>query len=142
MNIQLLRADITSLKVDAIAAPSPPAATLQNGRATVVTGGNLLARFVIEVPVPNGTDPDADAKLRDATRDALEKADELAVATMGLPVLGKRSLGFATERCARVMLRATLDFRPRARSLQRAVFCLFGAEEYGVFESVLKELEP
>jgi O-acetyl-ADP-ribose deacetylase (regulator of RNase III) len=141
MLIELLRADITSLKVDAIAAPSPPAALPQNGRATVVTGGNLLARFVIEVPVPRGTDDDGDTRLRDATRDALEKADELAVATIGLPVLGKRSLGFTTERCARVMVRATLDYRPRARSLQRAIFCLFGAEEYAVFESVLGELE-
>lgn len=141
MHIQLLRADITSLKVDAIVAPISPAALSQNGRATVVTGGNLLARFVIEVPVPNGTDEDADARLRDATRDALERADELAVATIGMPVLGKQSLGFTTERCARLMLRATLDYRGRARSLHRAVFCLFGAEEYAVFESVLKELE-
>lgn len=140
MQIQLLRADITSLKVDAIAAPTA-AALAQNGRATVVTGGNLLARFVIEVPVPHGDDGDADARLRDATREALEKADELAVATIGLPVLGKRSLGFATDRCARVMLRAALDFRGRARSLQRAVFCLFGAEEYGVFEGILEELQ-
>ena len=141
MQIQLLRADITSLKVDAIAAPMAPAALAQNGRATVVTGGNLLARFVIEVSVPHGSDPEADAKLRAATHDALEKSDELAVATIGLPVLGKRSMGFPSERCARVMLRATLDFRPRARSLQRVVFCLFGQDEYAVFESVLKELE-
>lgn len=140
MYIQLLRADITSLKLDAIVTPSPPA-SISNGRATVVTGGNLLARFVIEVPVPRGTDPDADARLRDATREALERADELAVATIGLPVLGKRSFGFTSERCARLMLRATLDYRSRARSLHKAIFCLFGAEEYAVFESVLKELE-
>jgi len=141
VNIQLIRADITSLKVDAMASPSPSAAQSQNGRASVITGGNLLARFVIEVPVPHGDDEDDDAKLREATHDALERADELAVATIGLPVLGKRSLGFSTERCARVMLRAALDFRTRTRSVQRVVFCLFGLEEYRVFESVLKELE-
>lgn len=140
MQIQLLRADITSLKVDAMASPAANAVA-QNGRASVVTGGNLLARFVIEVPVPRGEDENADAKLRDTTRDALERADELAVAIIGLPVLGKRSLGFDTERCARVMLRAALDFRTRARSLQRVVFCLFGVEEYRIFEGVLKELE-
>ena len=140
MQIQLIRADITSLKVDAMASPSPEALA-QNGRATVVSGGNLLARFVIEVPVPHGEDDDADAKLRDATREALERADELAVATIGLPVLGKRSLGFPTERCARAMLRAALDFRTRARSLQRVIFCLFGVEEYRIFEDILKELE-
>lgn len=140
MQIQLLRADITSLKVDAMASPGANAVA-QNGRANVVSGGNLLARFVIEVPVPRGEDENADAKLRDATHEALDRADELAVATIGLPVLGKRSLGFDTERCARVMLRAALDFRTRARSLQRVVFCLFGVEEYRVFEGVLKELE-
>ena len=139
MQIQLIRADITSLKVDAMA--SPTLADVANGRASVVSGGNLLARFVIEVPVPRGEDENADAKLRDATRDALERADELAVATIGLPVLGKRSLGFSTERCARVMLRAAVDFRTRARSLQRVVFCLFGVDEYRTFEDVLKELE-
>jgi hypothetical protein len=39
------------------------------------------------------------------------------------------------------MLAATLQHRTRARSLQRAVFCLFGAEEYAVFERVLGELK-
>jgi O-acetyl-ADP-ribose deacetylase (regulator of RNase III) len=138
--IELMRADVTSLKVDAIAAPSAPSLSA-NGRAVVMTGGNLLARFVIEVPVPRGSEPDADARLRDATTQALARADELAVATIGLPVLGKRSLGYATERCARIMLRATLDYRDRTRSLQRAIFCLFGKEEYMIFESVLEELE-
>jgi O-acetyl-ADP-ribose deacetylase (regulator of RNase III) len=139
MEIQLLRADITSLKVDAIVAPSAPATPVQNGRATVVTGGNLLARFVIEVPVPHESDEDSDARLRDSMRDALERADELAVAIIGIPVLGKQALGL--DRCARLMLRAALDYRGRARSLHRAVFCLFGAEEYAVFQRVLEELE-
>jgi len=139
MQIQLLRADITSLKVDAIVAPSSPSAIAQNGRATVVTGGNLLARFVIEVPVPHGDDENGDARLRESMRDALERADELAVATIGIPVLGKQALGL--DRCAQLMLRSTLDYRARARSLHRAVFCLFGAEEYAVFDRVLHELE-
>ena len=140
MQIQLLRADITSLKVDAIVAPSSPSTPAQNGRATVVTGGNLLARFVIEVPVPEGSDEDADRRLRESIRDALERADELAVAVIGIPVLGKQAFGL--ERCAQLMLRATIDYRARARSLHRAVLCLFGAEEYAVFDRVLKELEP
>ncbi|MEO8380078.1 MAG: macro domain-containing protein [Acidobacteriota bacterium] len=140
MLIQLLRADITSIKVDAIAAPSARS-LLQNGRAVVMTGGNLLARFVIEVPVAHGSEADSDARLREATTEVLQRADELAVATVGLPVLGKRSLGYATERCARIMLRATLDYRGRARSVQKAIFCLFGVEEHGIFATVLEELE-
>jgi O-acetyl-ADP-ribose deacetylase (regulator of RNase III) len=141
MDIQLLRADIASLKVDAIVAPSG-AQSQESGRAVVVTGGNLLARFVIHVHVPNGGDEDADAKLLAATRAAVERAEELAVASVGLPAIATGPFGFTPERCARVMLPAALDHRARARSLQRAVFCLFGAKEYEAFERVLGELQP
>lgn len=138
MEIQLLRADIASLKVDAIVAPSDPA---EAGRAVVVTGGNLLARFIIHVRVPNSDEDDADAKLLAATRAAIERAEELAVASVGLPAIATGPFGFTSERCARVMLPVALDHRSRARSLQRAVFCLFGAEEYATFERVLGELQ-
>jgi O-acetyl-ADP-ribose deacetylase (regulator of RNase III) len=138
MNIQLLRADINSLKVDAIVAPTDPQAHGADARAVVVTGGNLLARFVIHVPVPEVTEDDADAKLRAATLAALERAEELAVASVGLPAIAS-AFGFEPERCARVMLDATRQYQSRARSLQRAVFCLFGKEEYAIFERVLGE---
>ena len=141
MDIQLLRADIASLKVDAIVAPSDPQA-LQAGRAVVVTGGNLLARFIIHVRVPNGTDDDADAKLLAATKAALDRAEELAVASVGLPAIATGPFGFTSERCARVMLPAAIEHRARSRSLQRAVFCLFGQKEYAAFERVLGELQP
>lgn len=139
MEIQLLRADIASLKVDAIVAPSDPQS--DSSRDVVVTGGNVLARFIIHVRVPNHDDDDADTKLRAATRAAVERAEELAVATVGLPAIATGPFGFTSERCARVMLPAALGHRGRARSLQRAVFCLFGAEEYAAFERVLGELE-
>ena len=145
MTIQLLRADIASLKVDALVAPNDPKSgdrpSDAKGRAVVVTGGNLLARFIIHVQVPNVADADADSKLRGATLAALERAEELAISSIGLPAIATEPFGFSTEHCARVMLAATLQHRSRARSLQRAVFCLFGAEEYSVFERVLGELD-
>jgi O-acetyl-ADP-ribose deacetylase (regulator of RNase III) len=140
MDIQLLRADIASLKVDAIVAPTDPQ-SMESGRAVVVTGGNLLARFIIHVRIPNGDDEDADMKLLAATRAAVERAEDLAVASVGLPAIATGPFGFSSERCARAMLPAALDHRGRARSLQRAVFCLFGQEEYKTFERVLGELQ-
>jgi O-acetyl-ADP-ribose deacetylase len=137
MDIQLLRADIASVKVDAIVAPTDPQ---QEDRAIVVTGGNLLARFIINVPVPRAGEPDADAKLRSATRAALGRAEELAVASVGLPAIATDSFGFSEERCAREMLTAAIEHRPHARSLQRAVFCLFSAGEYAMYERLLQEL--
>lgn len=143
MKIQLLRADITSLKVDAIVAPadSQERPFNGNGRAVVVTGGNLLARFVIHVRVPTADDADADDLLHAATIDALDRAEELAVSSVGLPAIGTGPFKFSDERCARMMIRATLDFQSRAKTLQRTVFCLFGAKQYAAFEKVLGELQ-
>ena len=140
MMIQLLRADVASLKLDAIVAASDRDATGAEGRA-VVTGGNLLARFVIHVQIASAGEPDADERLRDATRTALERGEELAVASIGLPAIATGEFGFTPERCARVMIAEAIAHRPRARSLQRAVFCLFGRQEYDAFETVLKELD-
>lgn len=142
MNIQLLRTDVASLKVDALVAATDPQSHEISGRAVVVTGGNLLARFVIHVHVPNASDPNAAQELHDATAKALERAEELAVASIGLPAIGTGIYGFSIEECARIMLGAAVQHRSRARSLQRAVFCLFGHEEYNVFERVMGELKP
>ena len=141
MHIHLLRTDTTSLKVDALVYPEEAPSDLNDGRAVVTTGGNLLCRFVIHVKVSKADEADADAKLRASTIAALERAEELAIASVGLPAIGAGPFGFSTERCARLMLAATRDFSNRARSLQRAVFCLLGAEEYAVFERVLGELD-
>ena len=132
MQIQLLRADSASLKVDALVYP----AESNTGGATVSSSGNFLCRFVINVPVPTPGEGDEDEKLRQATTSALERAEELAIASVGLPPLGTGNV----DRIARVMIGAALDFRTRARSLQRAVFCLFGKPEFDAFDRALKEL--
>lgn len=167
MHIQLLRADLTSLKVDAIVNPTNPhlqhvggigrelvregGADIQResvgptplppGTAIVTTGGNLLCRFVIHTVVPVMGEGDEDAKLRAATWVSLEKAEELAIAAVAFPAMATGTFGFPVERCARIMLGAAVDFRGRARSLQRVVYCLFGKDPHATFTRVLKELE-
>lgn len=147
MDIQLLRADVTSLKVDAIVNPSsaqlqpaPGIERLPVGSAVVTTGGNLLCKFVIHAVVPRIGEGDEDAKLRAATWAALERAEELAIESVGMPAMSTGAFGFSFERCAHIMLGATLDFRSRARSLQRVVYFLFGDEPYTTFQRVLTEL--
>ena len=136
MQIRLLRADIESLKVDAVVTAAAPGAT----EDAAVTGGNLLARFVIHVKVPQAASSEADSQLRDAARIALERAEELALGAVGIPALGRRKDGFSYDRCARAMIEAALAHRPRARSLQRVVFCVYSPEEEAVYRKVLEEL--
>jgi O-acetyl-ADP-ribose deacetylase len=137
MHISLLRADITSLKVDAMVNEAAPA-NVPVGQATVTSGGNLLCKFVIHAAVPRAGDDDLEAKLRAATLSALERAEELAISSVGMPSMGAPAL--SPERIANVMIQAALDFRSRARSLQRVVFCLFGVDAHQTFERALREL--
>jgi len=167
MDIELLRADITSIKIDAIV--NPTNSQLQHiaglgrvlvreggkiiqkesseigfvpvGTAIVTTGGNLLCKFVIHAVGPRMGEGDEDRKLRSATWAALQKAEELAIGSVAFPAMGAGVFGFPLARCARLMLGATLDFRPHARSLRRVVYCLFGQEAYDEFHRTLAELE-
>lgn len=140
MDIQLLRADITSLKVDAIVNPTSGESS-PVGTATVATGGNLLCKFVIHAVPPRAGEGDEDAKLRAATWSALERAEELAIESVGMPAMSAGPQGLPPERCARVMLGATIEFRSRAKSLRRVVYFLFGDESYTAFQRVLAELQ-
>jgi O-acetyl-ADP-ribose deacetylase (regulator of RNase III) len=129
--IELIRADITSLKIDAIVNPRPSGGDV--GTATVSSGGNVLCKFVITAIVPRPGEDHEERKLRDAVWAALHRAEELAVATVAFPAFAGASAPF--------VLRAALDFRAHARSLQRVVFCAFSEEMHRQFGRVLQELD-
>jgi O-acetyl-ADP-ribose deacetylase (regulator of RNase III) len=131
MNIELIRADITSIKIDAIVNPRPTGGEV--GTATVTSGGNVLCKFVITTVVPRPGEPDEARKLRDAIWAALHRAEELAVATVAFPAIA----GDASP----IIVRTAVDFRAHARSLQRVVFCAFNQEIYEEFGRVLRELD-
>lgn len=129
MHIHLIRADITSLKVDAMVNPTES--------VDETTGGNLLCKFVVHVRAPAVGDLGA---LRASTLRALERAEELAVGSVAFPAFWPAPADAVA--CASVMLPATIDFRSRARSVQRVIYTLFGEVTYQAFEHVLKEIEP
>jgi len=134
MHIQLLRADITSMKVDAIITPSETS-------DESVSGGNLLCKFIIYTPVPRPGDEDVEEKIRRSTMNSLERAESLAVASVAMPTMCSKFPDHMMKRCAQVMLEATMLFGTRARSLQRVVYCLFDEGQYEVFENALRELK-
>jgi O-acetyl-ADP-ribose deacetylase (regulator of RNase III) len=148
MDIELLRADISSLKVDAIVNPASPqliaghAPRPEVGDAIITEGGNLFCKFVIHAVVPRAGEADEEKKLRNATWSSLQRAEELAVSSVAFPPMSAGVFGISYERCARIMLGAAVDFRGHARSVRRVVFCLFGSGAYDDFDRVLRELQP
>jgi O-acetyl-ADP-ribose deacetylase (regulator of RNase III) len=131
VKIELIRADITSLKIDAIVNPRTTGGEV--GTAVATSGGNVLCKFVITAIVPRAGEENEETKLRDAMWAALHRAEELAVASVALPAIG----GAASH----IIVRAAVDFRAHARSLQRVVFCAFSQEMHQEFGRVLRELD-
>ena len=68
MHVQLIRADITSMKVDAMVNPSA-------SEEDPVAAGNLLCRFIIPAVVPEIGSEDSEMRLRNSTQRALERAE-------------------------------------------------------------------
>jgi len=109
------------------------------GGAVLTTGGNLKARHVIHAVGPRMGEGDEDRKLRDATLNSLRLADEHHLKSLAFPAISTGIFGFPIERCARIMLGATLEHLRGRTSLDRVVFCLFDRDSYRVFANQLEQ---
>ncbi len=107
----------------------------------ITTSGNLKARYVIHAAGPRKGEGDEEEKLRNATLSSLRVADENGLKSIGFPAISTGVFGFPIERCAEIMLSATMDYLQGETGLVRVVFCLYGVEAFGVFEGGLKEFQ-
>ncbi|HEY0590395.1 MAG TPA: macro domain-containing protein [Thermoanaerobaculia bacterium] len=165
MKIELLEGDITTLAVDAIvnaanshlqhgggvagAISRKGGPSIQKesdrigfvpvGGAAVTSAGSLPARWVIHAVGPRMGEGDEDAKLRRATLASLERAEELGARTIAFPAISTGIFGYPLDRCARIMIDTVSGFAPRARSLEKVTFCLFGADAMREFTAALDE---
>ena len=167
--IELVRGDITEMDTDAIVNPSNTSLVLGGGVSgairskggnsiqaemdkiggcgvgeAVVTGaGSLKARYVIHAVGPRAGEGGEDEKLRSATIEALNRAEELGVESVALPAISTGIFGFPLEKCASIMLTAALDHfsSDKAKRLKRIVFCLWGDEAFDVFSETLSRLK-
>lgn len=120
------------------------------GGAVITTGGNLKAKYVIHAVGPRMGEGNEDQKLKNATLNSLKLADEYNLKSVSFPAISAGIFGFPIQRCAKIMLRTTIDYLTRlgagaSRSLEgqtgleKVIFCLFGQESYEVFAKQLKE---
>lgn len=109
------------------------------GTAIATTAGRLRARYVIHAAVM-GPDLVTDAeKIRQATRSALQLADDLGLRSVALPALGTGVGRFPLDEAARIMLSEAKNFTPQ--TLQEILFVLYDTAAYQTFARVLAELE-
>lgn len=108
------------------------------GTAVITTGGNLKARHVIHAVGPRMGEGDEDRKLRNATLNSLKLADQHKLKSISFPAISTGIFGYPIDRCAEVMLTATIGYLRGKTGLEKVVFCLWGEEAYRTFEKTLK----
>jgi O-acetyl-ADP-ribose deacetylase (regulator of RNase III) len=110
------------------------------GGAVITTGGNLKARHVIHAVGPQMGEGNEDEKLRNATLNSLKVADENHLRSIAFPAISTGIFGFPIQRCAEIMLGATIKYLRGETGLERVVFCLFGRDNYNVFARELERV--
>jgi O-acetyl-ADP-ribose deacetylase len=164
MRIELSKADITTVEVDAVVNAAHHALRggggvdgaihrrggpavladcvarypdgLPTGQAGWTTAGDLPASYVIHVVGPNHNAGQRDpALLESCYRNALRIADELGVRTLALPAVSAGIYGWPAGSAAEIAVR-TLQGTPTG--VERATFCLIEPRLYTAFARALE----
>jgi len=111
------------------------------GDAVATGGGTLAATWVIHAAVM-GHDLSTDADfIAQATRRALEVADQLSVHSLALPALGTGVGGFPIYACTSIMVGRVRAYLVEQHSaLRRVVFCAFDDVAAAAFKNALSGL--
>ncbi len=122
-------------------------APIRLGEAAVTTAGTLPNKFVIHaaamgytkedalVPKKPGTGSSAEI-IHNATRNSLQRADELKLRSIAFPALATGVAGFPVAECAEVMIGAAREYAVvhSESSVELVVFVLFSQRDYELFK--------
>jgi len=166
-SIELGKADITTLTVDAIVNAANEALQLgagvagairlrggpaiqeecdkighcATGEAVVTKAGNLRVRWVIHAvgPVWRGGEAGEDTQLASAVLAALARAEEVGAKSIALPAISTGIYGFPMEKAASISIAAARSFAAKAKAVQRILFALPDDQALAAFEKALVE---
>ncbi len=161
--LEVQRADVTKLEVDAIAnaantelkhgggvaaaisraggaavqRESDERAPIGLGEAVETTAGDMPARYVIHAATMELGGPTSRDIIDRATRSTLRRAEELGCRSLGLVAFGTGVGGFPVDEAAEVMVAAARAYG--GEKLERVVFCVHGEDAERAFEAAIAE---
>jgi O-acetyl-ADP-ribose deacetylase (regulator of RNase III) len=108
--------------------------TIPLGEAVVTSGGQLKAKWIIHAAVnPLGLWADAKS-VRNATRNALKRAEEKKVRTLAFPAIGTGAGALPVERCAEILVDEVQKHCSGETSIEEVSFVLYDEKPYAIFE--------
>jgi O-acetyl-ADP-ribose deacetylase (regulator of RNase III) len=109
------------------------------GEARLTPGFDLYARYVIHTvgPVWHGGNKGEPELLASCYRNSLRLAAESDIQTIAFPALSTGIFGYPVEAAAKVAVDTTRKELERLSSIQRVVFCCFGAEPAKIYTRLL-----
>jgi O-acetyl-ADP-ribose deacetylase (regulator of RNase III) len=163
--IEIVDADITTLKVDAIVnaanstllggggvdgaihraagpqllAECRTVGPCPTGQARITAGYRLAARHVIHTvgPVWHGGAQGEEADLANCYRNSLKLAVEHEVKTIAFPAISTGAYRFPPQRAAAIAVGEVRRFLREEPGIQKVIFACFGRDACGVFQAEL-----
>ena len=163
--IEIVKGDITKLKVDAIVNAANTSLlggggvdgaihraagqellaecrTLNGcptGEAKITAGYNLPAKHVIHTvgPVWHGGNSGEPEKLASCYRRSLEIAEEHSLISVAFPNISTGVYGYPKKEAAEIALKEVQNFLETANSVSRIIFCIFDDENYFIYQEYL-----
>ncbi len=164
--VEILKGDITTLKVDAIVnaannsllggggvdgaihrAAGPKLLeynrTLggcETGEAKISPGFNLPAKYIIHTvgPVWNGGNHNEDILLANCYRNSLKLASKNKIKTIAFPAISTGVYGFPLERATKIAVKEVKDFLGNDQSIQKVIFVCFDNMTYQAYKKYLE----
>ena len=109
------------------------------GGAVISTAGNLKAKHVIHAVGPRMGEGDEDNKLKNATINSLKVAEENNLKSITFPAISTGIFGFPVDRCAKIMIRETMNYLNGKTNMKKVLFCLFDEQAFSVFSEEMKD---
>jgi len=109
------------------------------GGAVITGAGNLKANYVIHAVGPRMGEGDENIKLENATQNTLQLVVDNNLKSVAFPAISTGIFGFPIERCAVIMTRTTLKFLNTYNAPTQVIFCLWGKENYEIFDKTVRE---
>jgi len=164
--IEILKGDITKLKVDAIVNAANTSLLggggvdgaihrgagpellefnrklegCSTGEAKISPGFKLPAKFIIHTvgPVWNGGKNNEDKLLTNCYKNSLQLAKENNVKTIAFPAISTGVYRFPLERATKIAVSEVKKFLEKNASIEKVIFVCFDEETYQVYKNILK----